>query len=311
MISPLVLATMLAAAAPAERALTAPGPMAPLAGTLIDAGQGSPVVLIIPGSGPTDRDGNNPLGVTAAPYRLLAEGLAARGISSVRIDKRGMFGSKAAIADANKVTIAEYAADAQAWATSIRAATGAKCVWLLGHSEGALVALVAGQKPHGICGVLTLSGAGRKLGVVMREQLRANPANAPILDAALGALDSLEAGKTIDTAALPAPLQGLFNPAVQPFLIDLLAQDPVRLAASLKLPLLIAQGDMDIQIGVADARVLAAAMPGAKLAILPGVNHVLKLPSGADRAANLATYADSSLPVAPSVVDAVAGFVKP
>ena len=78
------------------------------------------MVLIIPGSGPTDRDGNNPLGVTAAPYRLLAEALAAKGVSSVRIDKRGMFGSKAAVADPNTVTIGDYAADTHDWVEAIR-----------------------------------------------------------------------------------------------------------------------------------------------------------------------------------------------
>ncbi len=310
MISYMMLAAMLAAA-PAEKPLTAPGPQAALAGTLLDAGKGTPVVLIIPGSGPTDRDGNNPLGVTAAPYRLLAEGLGQRGISSVRIDKRGMFGSKAAIPDANKVTIADYAADAHAWVASIRQATGAKCVWLLGHSEGSLVALTAAQRPEGICGVISVAGMGRRLGAVMREQFRANPANAPILDAALSAIDTLEAGKTVDSATLPAPLQSLFNPAVQPFVRDLMAQDPPKLAASLKLPLLIVQGDQDLQVTLQDAQALAAAQPKAKLAVVAGVNHVLKIPSGEGRAQNFAAYADPSLPIAPAVVDAVAGFVEP
>lgn len=311
MITAWILAAVIAAAAPAERPLTAPGPQGALAGTLTDAGKDAPVVLIIPGSGPTDRDGNNPLGVSAAPYRLLAEGLGKRGIGSVRIDKRGMFGSKAAIPDANQVTIADYAADMHAWIASIRQATGAKCVWLLGHSEGSLTALAAAQRPTGICGVISVSGMGRKLGDVMRQQLRANPANAPILDAALGAIDTLEAGKPLDAAALPAPLQPLFNPAVQPFLRDLMAHDPTLLAASLNVPLLIVQGDKDIQVTLEDARALAAAQPKAKLVILPGVNHVLKVPAGDDRAANLATYGDSSLPIAPAVVGAVAGFVKP
>jgi pimeloyl-ACP methyl ester carboxylesterase len=309
MVGMLALAALLAA--PAERPLTAPGPQGSLAGTLADAGKGTPVVLIIPGSGPTDRDGNNPLGVAAAPYRLLAEGLAKRGVSSLRTDKRGMFGSKPAIADANKVTIADYAADARAWVASARSATGAKCVWLLGHSEGALVALAAGQRPDGICGIITVSGPGRKLGAVMREQLKANPANAPILAPAFAALDSLEAGKSVDPAAIPAPLQPLFNAAVQPFLMDLLAQDPAKLAFSLKVPLLIVQGDKDIQVGVADAKLLAAAQPRAELAVLSGVNHVLKVPAGDDRAANVATYADPSLPIAASVVEAIASTVKP
>ena len=298
------------AAAPVERDVTAPGPLGSLAGTLTDAGKGTPVVLIIPGSGPTDRDGNNPLGVTAAPYRMLAEGLAKQGVSSVRIDKRGMFGSKGAIADANKVTIADYATDAHAWVKSARAATGAKCVWVLGHSEGSLVALAAGQKLEGICGIISVSGTGRRLGAVMRDQLKANPANAPILPPALAALDSLEAGKPVDAAALPAPLQPLFNAAVQPFLMDLMAQDPPKLARGLTVPYLIVQGDKDIQVGVADARILATAQPKAKLDVLPGVNHVLKTVDGDDRGANLATYGDASLPIAPTVVDAIASFVK-
>jgi hypothetical protein len=306
----LMLAAMLAAAA-IEKPLTAPGPDGPLAGTLVDAGKGAPVVLILPGSGPTDRHGNNRLGVTAASYRLLAEGLAERGVSSVRIDKRGMFASKAAIADPNKVTIADYAADAHAWAATIRKATGAQCVWLLGHSEGALIALAAGQRPDGICGIVTVSGPGRKLGDVIREQLKANPANAPILDIALATLAKVESGEAIDSATLPAALQPLFYNDVQPFLRDLLSHDPARLAGSLEVPLLVVQGDKDIQVSVEDAKRLAAAQPKAKLAVLPQVNHVLKIPAGEDRGANLATYADASLPIAPSVFDAVTGFVKP
>ncbi|MCL6683922.1 alpha/beta hydrolase [Sphingomonas alba] len=298
------------AAAPVEREITAPGPQGSLAGTLTDAGKGTPVVLIIPGSGPTDRDGNNPLGVTAAPYRMLAEGLAKQGVSSIRTDKRGMFGSKAAIPDANKVTIADYAADAHAWVKSAQAATGVKCVWVLGHSEGSLVALTAGQKPEGICGVISVSGPGRKLGTVMRDQLKGNPANAPILQPALAALDSLEAGNPVDAATLPAPLQPLFNPAVQPFVMNLLAQDPPKLAAGLTVPYLIVQGDKDIQVSVEDAKLLAAGQPKAKLAVLPGVNHVLKPVLSDDRAANMAAYGDASLPIAPSVVDEIASFVK-
>lgn len=305
-----LLAAAIATAQPVERPISAPGPMAPLSGTLVDAGEKAPVILIIPGSGPTDRDGNNPLGVKAAPYRLLAEALAARGISSVRIDKRGMFGSKDAIPDANKVTIADYAADTKAWVDSIRKSTGAKCVWLLGHSEGGLIALSAAQKSSDICGVITVAAVGRRIGSVMREQLRANPANAPILDAALSTITSLESGKTVDSATLPEPLRALFSNDVQPFLIDLFAEDPAGLAAALKLPMLIVQGDADFQVMVEDAKALSVAQPKAKLAILPGVNHVLKIPAGADRAANLRAYADPTLPLAPSVAEEIAAFVK-
>jgi pimeloyl-ACP methyl ester carboxylesterase len=290
--------------------LTIPGPQGPLAGTFVDGGKGAPVVVIIPGSGPTDRDGNNPLGVKAAPYRMLAEGLAAKGVSTLRIDKRGMFESKAAIADANAVTIADYAGDAHSWADAARKQGHAKCAWLLGHSEGALVALAAAQKPAGLCGLILVSGPGRKLADVIRDQLRATPANAPLLPQAMAAIDSLEAGKPVDSSNFAAPLQALFNAKVQPFLIDLMRQDPTTEIGHVKLPVLIVEGDKDIQVSTADAEALHAAQPNARLAIIAGMNHVLKHVEGDDRAANLATYGNPDLPVVPAAVEAIADFVK-
>jgi alpha-beta hydrolase superfamily lysophospholipase len=294
----------------AATALTVPGPSGPLQGTFVDAGKGSPVVVIVPGSGPTDRDGNNPMGVTAAPYRLLAEALASKGISSVRIDKRGMFRSKGAIPDPNKVTIADYAADVRAWSKAAATKAGTKCAWLIGHSEGGLISLTAGQQRDGICGVVALAAPGRKLGTVIREQLKANPANAQLLEPAEKALVELEAGRRVDATTLPAPLAPLFNASVQPFVIDLLSKDPAALAGSLAVPLLIVQPEADLQVSVADAKALAAGQPKAKLVVVPGVNHVLKAASANDRPANMATYADPSLPVASAVVEAIAGFVK-
>jgi pimeloyl-ACP methyl ester carboxylesterase len=300
----------IAVAAAVATAITAPGPNGPLEGTLIDAGKTAPVVLMIPGSGPTDRDGNNPLGVTAAPYRLLAEALAAKGISTVRIDKRGMFGSKAAVSDANKVTIGDYAVDTHNWVKAIRKRTGAKCIWVLGHSEGGLVALSSAQNPNGICGVILVSAAGRKLGDVMRYQLRSNSANAPVLEDALAAINSLEAGKAVDVSSMHPALQRLFAPQVQPFLIDVMAADPAKLAATARVPMLIVQGGRDLQVTQGDAKALSAAQPKAKLVMIPAMNHVLKDVASEDRAANLAAYADPSMPVDATLVDSIAEFVR-
>jgi pimeloyl-ACP methyl ester carboxylesterase len=304
-----MLALFLAIAAAVASAITAPGPEGPLAGTLVDAGPDAPVVLIIPGSGPTDRDGNNPMGVTSASYRLLAQALADKGVSSVRIDKRGMFGSKSAVRDANAVTIADYADDTHEWVQAIRDRTGARCVWLLGHSEGGLVALSAAQRPNGICGIVLVAVPGRKLGVIMREQLKANPANAPLLNSALAALDSLEAGRTVDVAGMHTALQQLFAPQVQPFLIDLLAQDPSYLAAQTSLPLMIVQGGGDIQVAEADFQALKGARPNAQSLLIPTMSHVLKTVDGEGRAASIATYSDPSRPVSGELVDAIAAFV--
>jgi hypothetical protein len=318
MIAGTILAAALAAAMvpaappaplPTPVDLTAPGPQGSLAGTLIDPGKDAPAVIILPGSGPTDRDGNNPMGITAAPYRLLAEALAVRGVATLRIDKRGLFGSKGAVPDPNDVTIAGYAADAHGWIDVVRARTGRRCVWLFGHSEGGLVALAAAQRADGVCGVVLVASPGRPLAEVMREQLRANPANAPILPQAIATIEALEKGQRVPAATLPAPLQPLFNDRVQGFVIDLFRQRPAEEAAALRVPLLVVQGEADLQVAPADARALAAAQPRATLALLPRVNHVLKEVASDDRAANLATYADPSRPIAPGVVDAVATFV--
>jgi pimeloyl-ACP methyl ester carboxylesterase len=303
-------ALLATAAAPAGVEVTVAGPQGALAGTLLDPGKDAPAVLMIPGSGPTDRDGNNPLGVKGGVYRQLAEALAAKKVATLRIDKRGMFGSKAAIANANAVTIGDYAADAHAWVDMVRAKTGRRCVWLLGHSEGALVALQAAQNPTGICGLVLVAGAGRPLGEVIRAQLRANPANAPLLPQGEAALDQLEAGKRVPAAAIPAPLQPLFNERVQGYLIDMFQHDPAKLIAAVKLPVLIVQGDKDIQVSVSDAELLKRAQPVATLKLLPGINHVLKSVASDDRAANVATYGDANLAISPAVPDAIAAFVS-
>lgn len=295
----------------AEVPVEAAGPHGPLAGTMLRAsGAHGPVAVIIPGSGPTDRDGNNPLGVRAGSYRLLAQGLAGEGITTVRIDKRGQFGSAGAVPDGNAVTINDYVADTAAWVKSARAATGASCIWLIGHSEGGLVALAAAQEVEGLCGLVLVATAGRPMGDVIKSQLRANPANASLLGPADAAIDALAAGQRVDVSALPQPLDPLFNPAVQGFLISAFALDPAGLAAQTKLPVLIVQGGKDIQVSVADAERLKAANPQAMLAILPDANHVLKDVAGNSASDNLATYRAPGLPLAEGLVSAIAAFAR-
>ncbi|CAM5508612.1 lysophospholipase [Sphingobium yanoikuyae] len=308
-----LLAIALAAStapAPLETFPEVQGPNGALKGTMLSPAKSAPIVLMIPGSGPTDRDGNNSAGLKAGTLRLLAEGLAARGIATVRIDKRGMYASAGAIADANAVTMEDYASDTHSWITSIQRSTGAKCVWLLGHSEGGTVALLAGQDDEKICGVILISTPGRPLGQVLDEQLKANPANSPILDEAEGIISELEAGHRVDKASINPVLLPLFHPAVQGFLISQFAIDPAKLAAKCSKPVLILQGERDIQVSRRDAQLLKDAQPKAKLVLLPATNHVLKEIASDDRRANIATYSDPGLPLAPGVANAIADFIK-
>lgn len=274
----------------------------------------TPIFLIVPGSGPTDRDGNSPLGIRAAPYRQLAQALARRGYPSVRIDKRGMFGSADVKTDPNDVTIAGYGEDLLAWANAIQerlpTKDGPRGIVPIGHSEGGLVALAAMARLTNARGLILIASIGRPLDQVIWDQLRANPANAPFLDEAEATLAALRRGERVDGATISAPLRPLFAPEVQGFLIDAMSHDPTALAAQVSVPMLVIQGMRDLQVSVADARLLADAAADATLALVPDVNHVLKTVASDDPAANLATYSNPDLPISTKVVDAIATFVE-
>jgi uncharacterized protein len=269
---------------------------------------GAEPVLILAGSGPTDRDGNNPLGVRAAPYRLLAEALAARGIPSLRPDKRGIAASAAAAPSESELRIQTFGDDARAWAARLRSETGARCVWLLGHSEGGLHALLAAQGNADVCGLILVSSPGRRLGDVLREQLNANRANAPVLPEALRILAELEAGRPVAGEIIHPALAPLFRPSVQPFMISLLALDPAALARRFEAPILVLQGTTDLQTAAADAQLLGAARSGITVRLIEGMNHVLKT-APAEPGANVATYSAPDLPLAPGIAEAVADFI--
>jgi pimeloyl-ACP methyl ester carboxylesterase len=159
-----------------------------------------------------------------------------------------------------------------------------------------------------VCGLILVSGAGRPVLDVMREQLQANPANAPILPEALHALDQLKAGRHVDTSSLNPVLAPLFPPKAQDFMISAYGADPVEILRKAHKRTLILQGTTDLQTSLEDAKLLNTA-PRTRLVVLEGVNHVLKK-APADRAANVATYTNPDLPIADEVSRAIAEFVK-
>lgn len=297
-----------------ETEVQAKGPLAPLFGTLANAGSGqaSAAAVIVPGSGPTDRDGNNPFGMQAATYRLLAEALAAQGIASVRIDKRGMFASAEAIRNPFDVTIADYADDALIWAKRAAELTGQSCAWIIGHSEGGLVALAAAARAEqGLCGLVLLATPGRPLGEIIRAQFQVGGADASMMTAVEGALAKLEQGQSVDSSTLPNGPKQLFMAAVQPFLIDALRYEPAAMLSSLRLPVLVVSAGEDLQVFAEDAATLANAGDHVQSVEIEGANHMFKpVPKGSDRHANFAAYMNPDLPLAAGLADAVAGFLR-
>lgn len=266
-----------------------------------------PVVLIIAGSGPTDRNGNGGPQLQGNTYRMLADALAARGIATVRYDKRGIAASRAAGPSEIDMRFETGVADAAGWIEKLRNDARFTSVIVAGHSEGSLVGMLAARQARAD-GFVSIAGISSRLSDVLREQMRPQLAALPALaETNESILKSLEAGKTV--ADVPQILAALYRPSVQPYLISTFRYDPAKEFAMLTRPALILQGTTDIQVSVAEAKGLAAAKPDATLTIIDGMNHILKM-APPERLANAATYAKPDLPLVDAVPDAIASFVK-
>ncbi|MCF5054036.1 alpha/beta fold hydrolase [Pseudomonas syringae] len=264
-----------------------------------------PVVLIIAGSGPTDRNGNSADGARNDSLKRLAWVLARHNIASVRYDKRGVAASLAATPDERNLTLDAYVADAVAWGKLLKADKRLGPLIVLGHSEGALVAALAAPQLDP-AGVVSLSGSARPVDQVIRQQL-ADHLPPALLLRSNEILDHLKAGQ-VDTD-VPGPLEGIFRPSVQPYLISLFRADPSEAFARLNMPALILQGTNDIQVGVGDARALKQAKPDARLTVIEGMNHVMRIVPN-DVKQQLASYNDPQLPLAAELGSRLVRFIE-
>jgi hypothetical protein len=265
-----------------------------------------PLVVIVAGSGPTDRDGNSILLPGANnSLKLLAEGIAANGIASLRYDKRGVGESKAALLSESDLRFQTYADDVAAWVRRLRGDDRFSSITILGHSEGSLLGMLAAQSSD-VDAYVSVAGAGRAADKILREQLgRQLPPD--LLDAANKTLDTLLTGHTTDD--FPPQLSALFRPSVQPYLVSWLRVDPQVEIAKLLVPVLVVQGTLDAQIPLHDAELLVNAHPDAKLAMIEGMNHVFKrVPTAIG--AQQASYSDPSISVADKLVEVVSSFVN-
>lgn len=254
-------------------------------------------VLILAGSGPTDRNGNQ-AGMHNDSLKLVAEALGYRGIATLRVDKRGIAASAKAGPREEDLRFETYIDDAKAWLAFLKAQPRVRRVFIIGHSEGALIGSVVAQSKD-VAGFISLAGAGEKAADVLRRQMAENPL---VLAMAEPTLKKLEAGE-LDPDANPA-LGPLFRPSVQPYLISWFKYDPAVEIAKVAGKVAIVQGTHDIQILVIDAEKLRAARPDAAYTLIDGMNHILK-DAPADRAGNVATYNDPSLQLAAGLVDAL------
>jgi len=266
-------------------------------------GTAVPVVLIIAGSGPTDRNGNNTL-MTNNCLKMLAEGLFENGIATLRYDKRGIGRSALTAEQSTDTRFDDVVNDAKSWVGYLQTLEGMGDIHVLGHSQGSLVGILAAQTEN-VASVVSVAGIGVTGGEIIREQLKIHP---PILqEQAAIILDSLKQGH--DVNKVHPMLNSLFQPALQPFVRSWIKYDPKEEIAKLKKPALIVNGTEDIQVGIDQAEKLHKAYPQSSLLIIEKMNHVLKDVEG-DRNANMSTYYKPDLPLSESLVPEIIKFIK-
>lgn len=277
-------------------------PTGKIFGTLTTPKQFSkiPVALIIAGSGPTDRNCNNSM-MKSDAYKKLAHELAEKKIASVRYDKRGISASAAAGLSESELRFENYVKDANDWIQLLKKDNRFSVITIIGHSEGSTIGMIAAKNADKY---ISIAGPGQSADKVLKEQLGAQ--SKEIQEATFPIIESLANGKLVDTVT--PDFNSLFRKSVQPYLISWFQYDPQLEIQKLNIPILIIQGTNDLQVSVDDAKRLSKANPKAQLLLIEKMNHIFRILDG-NRQANIATYDQPNLPIAPELVKSISDFI--
>ncbi len=265
-----------------------------------------PVVLIISGSGPTDKDGNQ-AAMQNNSLKMLAEALKQNGIASLRFDKRGIASSRKAAKQESDAVFDDLVNDVSGWINLLAQDKSFSKIIVAGHSEGSLIGMIASAKDKRVKKYVSIAGVGKPADEILKEQLGSRPQ--AVKDLVFPMFDTLKRGEIIPD--VPASLNALFRPSVQPYMISWFKYNPQTEIKKLKIPSLIIQGDKDIQVSVKDADLLAAAAGNkASEKIIVNMNHVLKNIETADQTEQLKIYSNPNLPINTEMVKEIVKFIQ-
>jgi len=264
-----------------------------------------PLILLIAGSGPTDRNCNQPQMQTNA-FKMLADSLLNYNIATLRFDKRGIAESASAGSKEIDLRFEHYIADVQAFIDTLAKDKRFSKIIVAGHSEGALIGLIASINNKKVAKYISISGTALPADEIIKEQLSAQPQ--AVKDLTFPILDSLKIGKTVEN--VPQMLYALFRPSVQPYMISWIKYNPQKEIAKLTIPILIIQGTTDIQVSENQADLLHSANKNSTLCKVENMNHVLKTCPTTEQTTQLTTYTNPNLPLVSGFIKCIVDFVK-
>jgi uncharacterized protein len=259
-----------------------------------------PIALLIAGSGSTDHDGNGPQ-VKPATLKKLSDALVARGIATLRYDKRGAGGWKEAFGKPEDFRFKDYVDDAAALVSHLRASAKFSSVVVIGHSEGGLVGILAARRVP-VDRLVLLAVSARKQGDLLKAQLEKKLPPDKFAPIAV-AIDRIMAGEIVD----PPPPGLAIPPPLQPGLASAFTEDPIAPLQKIEEPILIVAGGKDSQLARLDFLALSTAAAAAKTLWLPEMNHVLVDVS--DDADDVAAYNQAERPLDPDMTALIGDFI--
>ena len=272
-------------------------------GTLLESADSNSVLsIIISGSGPTDRDGNN-TSLKSDYLKMLAEGLFENGVSSYRYDKRGVGNSIGNIQSGNDIKFIDYINDVVSIINHFKDTKEYKRIVVIGHSEGALIGMIASRLIAD--NFISIAGAGEDYLTLIQRQLSIQPPYVKSMSDPV--IEKLKNKELVDS--VPPLLNSLFNKTVQQYLIDASSYDPKEEISKLDISVLIVQGSNDIQIEVKDAQLLHNAATKSRLEVIQGMNHVFRQ-APENRLLNMQTYGNPELPIDNSLVNLIVDFLN-
>ena len=260
-----------------------------------------PLVIIIAGSGPTDRNCNGQ-GFKSDAYKKMATQLALNGIATYRYDKRGIGKSAVANFKEEDINFEVMIDDAKAIITHFEKDTRFSKMTIAGHSEGSLVGMMAVTENQKY---ISIAGSGFPISEILKEQLKDKLG--PMKNVVYAKIDSLQQGKNVANDLMG--LESLFRPSVQPFLKTWMALNPAKEIKKLKCPILIVNGTHDLQVSEKNALALNKANSNSKLVLVPNMNHLLTEIESEKAEDNYASYQNPTLSISKKMMDEVILFI--
>ena len=270
-------------------------------GTLLipESAEDPPLVILIAGSGPTDRNGNQSF-MKNNMLKKLAEALSKDGVATFRYDKRIVKQLITRTFDKN-IRFDDFVNDAKSVVSYFKPSYSS--IIIAGHSQGSLVGLLACETE--VDGFISLAGAGNPIDKIILEQISKT---APFfVEDTKRVFEILKSGET--TTDYPPALASIFNLETQPFMSNWMQYNPQEHIEKLEIPTLIINGTKDLQMTTSEAQLLKERKPDAELVIIENMNHLLFEING-DDLENSKSYNEMHHPIITEAITVILNFMK-